>query len=85
MEPGAAQVFSGMMPEQFARLTARAQAAGIGLSGNSGRASNFGVEIVWNYAPETQKLTVQCLSAPFFMRMGDVDARIAALVKESLG
>lgn len=85
MEPGAAQVFSGILPGQFARLAARAQASGIELSGNTGRTAKYGVEIAWNYAPETQSLTLQCLSVPFFMKMEDVDARIAALVKESVG
>jgi hypothetical protein len=79
------QVFSGITTEQFAKLTAKAQAAGIDLNGNSGKASKFGVEVAWNYAPETKELTLQCLSTPFFVKPADVDAKIKALVTESLG
>jgi hypothetical protein len=79
------QVFSGITPEQFAILTAKAHAAGIDLNGNSGAASKYGVEIAWNYAPETQQLTLHCLHAPFFVKPEDVNAKIQALVKESLG
>jgi len=79
------QIFKGISPQQFAQLQVKAQAAGIGLNGNSGIASQFGVEVSWNYAPETQELTLQCLSAPFFVRPEDVDAKIRSLVNESLG
>jgi len=79
------QIFKGISPERFAQLQVKAQAAGMGLNGNSGTAQKFGVEVKWNYAPETQELTLQCLSAPFFVKPEDVDAKIRALVKESLG
>ena len=78
------QVFSGVTTEQFAKLTAKAQAAGIDLHGNSGKASKFGVDVAWNYAPETKELTLHCLSTPFFVKPADVDAKIKALVTESL-
>ena len=78
------QIFKGVSPEQFARLSVKAQAAGIGLSGNSGTTSKFGVEVEWNYAPETRELTLQCLSAPFFVTPEDVDSNIRELVNESL-
>jgi hypothetical protein len=76
-------VFSGITPGQFARLTAKAQAAGINLSGNRGTASKFGVEIEWNYSAETGELTLQCLDLPPFVRLEAVNAKILALVKES--
>ncbi len=79
------QVFRGITPEQYANLIARAQAAGIELSGNSGTATKFGVEVAWNYAPETQQLTLHCLRTPFFVKPEDVNAKLQALVKESLG
>ena len=80
-----AQVFKSITPEQYAKLTAKAQAAGIDLSGNSGTASKFGVEVAWNYQPETQELTLHCLRAPFFVKPEEVHAKLQALVKESLG
>jgi hypothetical protein len=78
-----AQVFSGIAPEQYASLLARARAAGFDLSGNSGKASKFGVEVAWNYSPESRELTFQCLRTPFFVKPEDVSAKIRELVKES--
>ena len=72
-------------PGQFAKLTARAQAAGINLGGNCGRASKFGVEIEWNYSAETGELTLHCLDTPLFVKPEAVNAKILALVKESVG
>jgi hypothetical protein len=80
----APQVFTGVTPEQFARLTEKARAAGIDLNSANGTASVLGVQLAWNYAPETGELTIQCLQAPFFVSPASVDARIATLVKESL-
>ncbi len=80
-----AQVFSGITPEQYANLTAKARAAGFDLSGNSGTASTFGVEVAWNYDSSAQQLTLQCLSTPFFLKPEDVNEKIQALVKESTG
>lgn len=85
MAAGAPQVFTGVTPEQYARLVEKARGAGIELYGNTGTASKFGVEIAWNYVPATQELTLQCLNTPFFMNAADVDARIQKLVRESLG
>jgi hypothetical protein len=83
MTASAAQLFEGITPEQYARLVAKAKAAGIELSGNTGTASKYGVEVAWNYALETQELTLQCLKTPFFVSAADVNAKIQALVKES--
>ena len=85
MTQSAPQVFKGVTPEQDARLQVKAQAAGIDLSGNSGSATKFGVEVAWNYSPEKKELTLHCLNTPFFLKPEDVDAKINALVKESLG
>lgn len=84
MGHSAPQVFSGISPAQFATLTVKAKAAGIDLGGNSGTASKFGVGVSWNYSPEAQQLTLQCLSTPFFVKPEEVNAKIQALVKESL-
>ena len=84
MAESAPQVFSGITPEQYASLLQKAQANGFDLSGNSGTASKFGVQVVWNYSPDEQQLTFQCLRTPFFMKPEDVNAKIEAMVKESL-
>ncbi len=78
------QVFNNISPEQFARLAAKAHTVGIELSGNSGSATKMGVEVAWNYSPESQQLTLQCLKTPFFIHAEDVHRRIAALVTETL-
>ena len=83
MAAGAPQLFKGVTPEKYARLVEKARAEGIELNGNSGRASKFGVEITWNYLPDAQELTIQCLSTPFFMSTADVDGRIQKLVQEA--
>lgn len=84
MAPSAPQVFQGITLEQYARLVAKAKAAGIDLNGNSGTASKFGAEISWNYAPAAQELTLQCLKHPFFMSDADINTRLHSLVTESL-
>jgi hypothetical protein len=84
MAPSAPQVFNGVTPDQYTRLVEKAKAAGIDISGNTGEASKFGVEVSWNYVPATQELTLQCLKTPFFMSASDVDAKIHSLVEQSL-
>lgn len=84
MSQSAPQVFNGVTPEQYARLVAKAKGAGIDLTGPSGTALKFGVEVAWNYAADAQQLTLHCLKAPFFMSTKDVDAKIQTLVNESL-
>ena len=85
MEQSQPLVFSGITPGQFAKLTARARAAGIGLDGHSGTASKFGVKIEWNYSAETEDLILHCLDTPPFIKPEAVNAKILALVKESVG
>jgi hypothetical protein len=81
----APQIFSPVTLAQYETLIQRAQAAGIALTGDSGTASRFGVEVTWNYSAETQKLEIQCLSTPFFVKAADVDAKIRSVVTEALG
>ncbi|HVC46718.1 MAG TPA: hypothetical protein VND90_05685 [Terracidiphilus sp.] len=76
--------FAPVTPAQFAHLAQQAQSSGIAISGNSGSAAKFGVEVSWNYAPDTQQLTLECLHAPFFVRSEDVEARLRELVQQSL-
>jgi hypothetical protein len=81
----APQVFSNISPEQYARLMQKAGEAGFNFTGNSGTASQFGVEVAWNYSPETRELGIQCLSTPFFITPETVNARIKGLVEEVVG
>jgi hypothetical protein len=84
MSSAAPQLFSNVSPSQFAQLTQKAQSAGIAISGNSGSASKMGVEVAWNYSPETCELSLQCLKTPFFIKAADVNQQIHALVTETL-
>jgi hypothetical protein len=77
-------VFANITPEQYARLTQKANAAGISMSGDSGTASSFGVEVSWNYSAAAQQLTLQVLNTPFFMGPDAVNAQIQKLVKETV-
>ena len=84
MSNAAPQVFSNISPAQFALLSEKAQNAGIAISGNSGAASKMGVEVAWDYAPETGLLTLQCLKTPFFIHADDVNRKIHDLVTQTL-
>lgn len=77
-------VFSPITPEQFALLTQKASAAGIPMSGDSGTASSFGVEVSWNYSAAALQLSLQVLKTPFFMGPEAVNAKIQELVKETV-
>jgi hypothetical protein len=79
----APQTFKDVTPERYEILANRARQAGIPLSGHSGSASMFGIEVCWNYLPEKQELTIQCLRTPFFMRQGEVEAKIRSLVEQT--
>jgi hypothetical protein len=84
MPPIPAQTFSGITPHQFSVLQQKAAANGLDLSSYSGTASMFGVEVAWHYAPETGELSIQCLNAPFFISPEAVNAKIKALVGETV-
>jgi hypothetical protein len=84
MPPIAPLVFPAITPAQFATLIAKAREAGINLDGNSGTASKYGVEVTWNYVPDSQQLTFQCLKTPFFVNAADVHAKIQTLVQQTL-
>ncbi len=84
MAESAPQVFSGVTPAQYTRLVEKAKAAGIDLTGNSGTASKFGVEVRYNYLADKQELTLHCLRTPFFMSADDVNGKLRGLVSESL-
>jgi hypothetical protein len=83
MVQNAPQTFSGITPDQYAQLIVKAKAAGLELSGNTGTASKFGVEVQWNYSPESQQLTVQCLRTPMFVSASSVYGKLQSLVEQS--
>jgi hypothetical protein len=78
------QLFTGITPSQFAKLTQQARAAGIEMNGNSGRASKMGVEVEWNYSEEKQELVLTCLKAPLFVSADQVNTKLRSLVNEVL-
>jgi hypothetical protein len=75
--------FSGITPDQYTQLTVKAKAVGIDLNGNSGTTSKYGVEVQWNYSPETQQLTLHCLRTPMFVSAATVYAKLQSLVVQS--
>jgi hypothetical protein len=85
VEQNEPQVFREISPGQYARLIEKARTAGIELSGDSGTASKFGVEVAWNYSHESRELTIRCLHTPFLVRPVEVQAKIRRLVEESAG
>jgi hypothetical protein len=78
------QVFTGITPAQYIKLTEKAKAAGVAINGNNGRASRMGVEVMWNYSEEKQELVLTCLKTPFFVKAQDINAKLHALVNEVL-
>jgi hypothetical protein len=75
------QTFSNFTPEQFASLEQKAQGAGVPIQGNTGTASSFGGQFVWNYDPAVQQLTITVTQTPFLMNCESVNARIKSLVE----
>lgn len=76
--------FDGITPAQFAAMGAKAREAGIALDGNSGTAEKFGVEVRWDYAPDTGRLVFEVLKTPFFVKADDVVVRLRKMVEQSL-
>jgi hypothetical protein len=77
------QIFPNINPEKYAALVQKANAAGINMTGNSGTASQFGVEVSWNYSPEACELTIQCLNTPIFLSPAAVNAKLKAMVEQT--
>jgi hypothetical protein len=80
LPPTAPLIFTPVTAEQYQSLIQKANNAGLALQGNAGTASKLGVEVAWDYAPES----LQCLSAPFFMNSDTVNAKIRSLVQETV-
>jgi hypothetical protein len=76
-------VFSSVTPLQFAQLAEKARANGIDISGNSGSASQLGVEVSWEFVPATGQLTLHCLRTPFFLKLEEVNARLRRMVESA--
>lgn len=85
MPPTAPLIFTPITVEQFQSLVQKANLAGLALEGSAGTASRYGVEVAWEYLPQSLRLTIQCLSAPFFMNSDTVNAKIRSLVQETVG
>lgn len=81
----AAQVFSGVTQGQFDCLLQKASASGIAIAGNTGSANKDGITIAWNYDPDTQTLSIQCTSKPFFPTCGMINSEIHHLVDSCTG
>jgi hypothetical protein len=80
MSACAAQVFSGIDQRRFARLSAKAEAEGIFISGNVGSATQGKITIAWDYDPATETLTLQCTDAPFYLGCVFINSNIHSLV-----
>jgi hypothetical protein len=80
----AKQTFTGLTPDQFTSLTAKAAANGLSLSGNAGQASKDGFTVWWNYDPAAAVLEIQCLSAPFLVPCSTINGKIHDLVDSCL-
>jgi len=76
-------VFSNITPQHFSALAEKARANGIDISGNTGTASQFGVEVSWDYVPTTGQLTLHCLRTPFFLKLEDVNTRLRKMVEST--
>jgi hypothetical protein len=50
MSQCAAQVFTGVSPENFACVQGKAAAQGIAMGGDQGSASKDGITVTWDYA-----------------------------------
>jgi hypothetical protein len=85
MAPCAAQVFNNLTQDQFNCLAAKAKAAGLPISGNSGTVSKLGAKVTWTYDPTAQQLTIQVLQTPIFMGCGDVNSKIHGIVETCTG
>jgi hypothetical protein len=80
----AKQTFSGLTPDQFTALIAKAGASGLSLTGNTGQAAKNGFTVSWNYDPAAGILEIQCLSAPFLVPCSTINGRIHDLVDSCL-
>jgi hypothetical protein len=80
----ATQSFTNVSSDQFACLVAKANAAGIEISGNAGNASKDGITIQWKFDPGTNTLTIQCTSSPFLVPCGTINSKIHDLVDSCL-
>jgi hypothetical protein len=78
------QIFSGVTPDQFAKLQEKARSAGVDMKGNTGRASRMGVEVEWNYSEAKQELELTCLQTPFFVKASDINEKLRSLVQDTL-
>lgn len=82
-EENKSQLFSGITAAQFKKLIEKANAAGMEISGNSGRVNKMGIEIEWDYSEEEQQLKLTCLHTPFFVSSDSVNEKLRDVVNEA--
>lgn len=78
----AAQQFDNISPAQFECLMANAKSQGIEIDGANGEATQGGITISWSYTVASNSLTIQCLSSPFYLTCGVINAKICDLVDQ---
>ena len=83
MEENKSQIFSGITAAQFQKLIEKANAAGVQITGISGRVDKMGIEIEWNYSEEEQQLKLTCLHTPFFVSSDSVNEKLRDMVNEA--
>jgi len=76
MSQCAAQVFTGVSPENFACLQGKAAGPGDSMDGGQGSASKDGITVTWDYQADNQTLTIQCTAAPFFLSCGTTNGTV---------
>ena len=76
----AAQTFSNISADKWTALQEKAAQNNINLNGDSGQTSQNGYTFSWNYDPDGQTLTIQCLDHPFLAPCGAINGRIHDLV-----
>lgn len=80
------QTFSAFTSECIQALQAKVQSAGVSPEETtgpktSGTASRAGFGIEWQYDPPSQTLTIQCVSAPFFVPCKLITAQIDSWIR----
>jgi hypothetical protein len=84
-----AQTFNDITPADFDKLVAAVKSKlGIEISGLQGQASGSTplgeITIQWDYYPDSEALTLQCLKKPLLLGAGYVNIEISALVTDTL-
>jgi hypothetical protein len=74
------QVFAGVTPGHFAQLVQQGNAAGLPISGETGKTTQQGVTVAWVYDPSSSTLTIECTDAPSFVPCSMINGKIDSVV-----